>query len=76
MSTVYFGTKTTLVLYEFFAVKEALIEHGKEFAERGSFPVMDKVLKGHSKCVCALCVLCSGHIGHVERWKRETLCSH
>jgi hypothetical protein len=26
MSTVYFGTKTTLVMYEFFAVKEALIE--------------------------------------------------
>uniref|UniRef100_A0A8B7UK51 unspecific monooxygenase n=1 Tax=Castor canadensis TaxID=51338 RepID=A0A8B7UK51_CASCN len=44
--TLYLGMKPTVVLYGYEAVKEALIDHGEEFAGRGNFPVMDKLMKG------------------------------
>ncbi|XP_036048158.1 cytochrome P450 2C55 isoform X4 [Onychomys torridus] len=44
--TVYLGRKPTVVLHGYEAVKEALIDHGEEFAGRGSFPVAEKVNKG------------------------------
>lgn len=46
MFTVYFGMKPTVVLHGYEAVKEALIDRAEEFAGRGIFPVMDKVLQG------------------------------
>nr|XP_034364013.1 cytochrome P450 2C6-like isoform X2 [Arvicanthis niloticus] len=44
--TLYFGMKPTVVLHGYEAVKEALIDHGGEFADRGRFPVTDKIVKG------------------------------
>uniref|UniRef100_A0ABK0L8U7 unspecific monooxygenase n=1 Tax=Rattus norvegicus TaxID=10116 RepID=A0ABK0L8U7_RAT len=43
--TLYFGMKPTVILHGYEAVKEALIDHGEEFAERGSFPVVEKINK-------------------------------
>uniref|UniRef100_A0A8I6A4P2 unspecific monooxygenase n=3 Tax=Rattus norvegicus TaxID=10116 RepID=A0A8I6A4P2_RAT len=43
--TLYFGLKPTVILHGYEAVKEALIDHGEEFAERGSFPVVEKINK-------------------------------
>ncbi|XP_059254151.1 cytochrome P450 2C41-like isoform X2 [Mustela nigripes] len=45
--TLYFGMKPTVVLYGYEAVKEALIDLGEEFSARGSFPLAEKVNKGH-----------------------------
>ncbi|XP_032691830.1 cytochrome P450 2C41-like [Lontra canadensis] len=45
--TLYFGMKPTVVLYGYEAVKEALIDLGKEFSARGSFPLAEKLNKGH-----------------------------
>ncbi|XP_052028311.1 cytochrome P450 2C26 isoform X3 [Apodemus sylvaticus] len=44
--TLYFGMKPTVVLHGYEAVKEALIDHGEEFSDRGSFPVGEKINKG------------------------------
>ncbi|XP_036048978.1 cytochrome P450 2C26-like isoform X1 [Onychomys torridus] len=44
--TLYLGRKPTVVLHGYEAVKEALIDHGEEFAGRGSFPVVERVTKG------------------------------
>nr|XP_042119141.1 cytochrome P450 2C9-like isoform X2 [Peromyscus maniculatus bairdii] len=44
--TLYMGMKPSVVLHGYEAVKEALIDHGEEFAGRGSFPVSEKVNKG------------------------------
>ncbi|XP_036048816.1 cytochrome P450 2C26-like isoform X2 [Onychomys torridus] len=44
--TLYLGRKPTVVLHGYEAVKEALIDHGEEFAGRGSFPVAEKINKG------------------------------
>ncbi|XP_034357269.1 cytochrome P450 2C6 [Arvicanthis niloticus] len=44
--TLYFGMKPTVVLHGYEVVKEALIDHGEEFAERGIFPLADKTNKG------------------------------
>ncbi|XP_052618601.1 cytochrome P450 2C25-like isoform X3 [Peromyscus californicus insignis] len=44
--TLYLGRKPTVVLHGYEAVKEALIDHGEEFAGRGSFPIADRVSKG------------------------------
>ncbi|XP_076419136.1 cytochrome P450 2C11 [Peromyscus maniculatus bairdii] len=44
--TLYMGMKPSVVLHGHEAVKEALIDHGEEFAGRGSFPVSEKVNKG------------------------------
>ncbi|XP_050013952.1 cytochrome P450 2C42-like isoform X3 [Alexandromys fortis] len=65
--TLYLGRKPAVVLYGYEAVKEALIDHGEEFAGRGSIPVFDKINKGlGSPCDptfilgCAPCnVICS-----------------
>lgn len=47
--TLYFGMKPTVILHGYEAVKEALIDHGEEFAERGSFPVVEKINKDLGK---------------------------
>nr|XP_048308726.1 cytochrome P450 2C25 isoform X3 [Myodes glareolus] len=44
--TLYLGMKPTVVLHGYEAVKEALIDHGEEFADRGSFPILEKINKG------------------------------
>ncbi|XP_060048321.1 cytochrome P450 2C18-like isoform X1 [Erinaceus europaeus] len=44
--TVYFGTKPTVVLHGYEAVKEALTDMGKEFSGRAVFPVFEKLNKG------------------------------
>ena len=49
MFTLYLGMQPTVVLHGYEAVKEALIDHGEEFAGRGSFPVAEKINKGLGK---------------------------
>ncbi|XP_059102775.1 cytochrome P450 2C25 isoform X4 [Peromyscus eremicus] len=44
--TLYLGRQPTVVLHGYEAVKEALIDHGEEFAGRGSFPMAEKINKG------------------------------
>ncbi|XP_035317645.1 cytochrome P450 2C26 isoform X2 [Cricetulus griseus] len=44
--TLYLGMKPTVVLHGYEAVKEALIDHGEEFAGRGSFPMAERLNKG------------------------------
>uniref|UniRef100_A0A4X2L8Z9 unspecific monooxygenase n=1 Tax=Vombatus ursinus TaxID=29139 RepID=A0A4X2L8Z9_VOMUR len=44
--TLYIGSEPVVVLYGYEAVKEALIDHGEEFAARGSLPIIDAVNKG------------------------------
>ncbi|KAL6031120.1 hypothetical protein STEG23_024736 [Scotinomys teguina] len=44
--TLYLGMKPTVVLHGYEAVKEALIDHGEEFAGRGRFPVSERINKG------------------------------
>ncbi|XP_040848357.1 cytochrome P450 2C26-like isoform X2 [Ochotona curzoniae] len=43
--TLYFGTKPTVILHGYEAVKEALVERGDEFAGRGSIPIFEKFTK-------------------------------
>ncbi|XP_077800967.1 cytochrome P450 family 2 subfamily C member 93 isoform X1 [Macaca mulatta] len=45
--TVYFGLKPTVVLHGYEALKEALIDHGEEFSERGALPLIERSQKGH-----------------------------
>ncbi|XP_027263211.1 cytochrome P450 2C26 isoform X2 [Cricetulus griseus] len=44
--TLYLGMKPTVVLHGYEAVKEALIDHGEEFAGRGSFPMAERINEG------------------------------
>nr|AAH51050.1 Cyp2c50 protein [Mus musculus] len=44
--TLYLGNKPTVVLHGYEAVKEALVDHGEEFAGRGRLPVFDKATNG------------------------------
>ncbi|XP_004580089.2 cytochrome P450 2C5-like [Ochotona princeps] len=44
--TLYLGTKPTVVLHGYEAVKEALIDLGEDFAGRGRFPILEKVNNG------------------------------
>uniref|UniRef100_A0A8C6GT43 unspecific monooxygenase n=1 Tax=Mus spicilegus TaxID=10103 RepID=A0A8C6GT43_MUSSI len=44
--TLYLGSKPTVILHGYEAVKEALIDRGEEFAGRGSFPMAEKIIKG------------------------------
>ncbi|XP_036049011.1 cytochrome P450 2C29-like isoform X2 [Onychomys torridus] len=44
--TLYLGRKPTVVLHGYEAVKEALIDHGEEFAGRGILPVAERVTNG------------------------------
>jgi cytochrome P450 family 2 subfamily C len=41
--------KPTVVLHGYEAVKEALIDHGEEFAVKGIFPLAEKNSKGLGK---------------------------
>ncbi|KAL1763828.1 cytochrome P450 2C26, partial [Sigmodon hispidus] len=45
--TLYLGRRPAVVLHGYETVKEALIDHGEEFAGRGIFPVADKFAKGY-----------------------------
>ncbi|XP_075830091.1 cytochrome P450 2C27 isoform X2 [Microtus pennsylvanicus] len=44
--TLYLGMQPTVVLHGYEAVKEALVDHGEEFAGRGSFPMGERISKG------------------------------
>ncbi|XP_058527069.1 cytochrome P450 2C18-like [Ochotona princeps] len=44
--TLYFGTKPTVILHGYEAVKEALVDRGEEFAGRGSIPLLERINKG------------------------------
>ncbi|XP_053119195.1 cytochrome P450 2C19-like isoform X1 [Hemicordylus capensis] len=44
--TVYFGPERMVVLHSFETVKKVLVEHGDEFTNRGTLPVIDKINKG------------------------------
>nr|XP_034962764.1 cytochrome P450 2C19-like isoform X4 [Zootoca vivipara] len=44
--TMYFGAERVVVLHGYDAVKEALIDHGDEFAARGHLPLADDFNKG------------------------------
>ena len=52
MYTLYLGRKPTVVLHGYEAVKEALVDHGEEFAGRGRLPVFDKATNGMGKYTC------------------------
>ncbi|GAB1302391.1 Cytochrome P450 2C29 [Apodemus speciosus] len=56
--TLYFGMKPTVVLHGYETVKEALIDHGEEFSERGSLPLLEKFNKGFGMA-----------FSHGNRWK-------
>ncbi|XP_023564605.1 cytochrome P450 2C5-like isoform X2 [Octodon degus] len=45
--TLHLGMKPTVVLHGYEAVKEALIDLGEDFSGRGSFPIAEKINKGH-----------------------------
>ncbi|XP_029464661.1 cytochrome P450 2G1-like [Rhinatrema bivittatum] len=57
--TVYFGSRPVVVLCDYEAVKEALIDHAEEFSGRGEIPILDKNIKGFGV------VFSNG-----ERWKQ------
>ncbi|KAM7330170.1 hypothetical protein ACRRTK_011783 [Alexandromys fortis] len=44
--TLHFGTKPSVVLHGYEAVKEALVNFGEEFSGRGSFPISERVNRG------------------------------
>nr|XP_042119112.1 cytochrome P450 2C25 isoform X9 [Peromyscus maniculatus bairdii] len=44
--TLYLGRKPSVVLHGYEAVKEALVDHGEEFAGRGSLPMDERINKG------------------------------
>ncbi|KAM6183783.1 cytochrome P450 2C9-like isoform 1-T1 [Erethizon dorsatum] len=44
--TLYLGRKPIVVLHGYEAVKEALVDHGEDFAGRGSFSIAEKLNKG------------------------------
>nr|XP_020633780.1 cytochrome P450 2C18-like isoform X3 [Pogona vitticeps] len=44
--TVHFGRSPVVVLHGYDVIKEALIDHGDEFAFRGRLPFFDKISKG------------------------------
>ncbi|XP_075830100.1 cytochrome P450 2C27-like [Microtus pennsylvanicus] len=44
--TLYLAMQPTVVLHGYEAVKEALVDHGEEFAGRGSFPISERINKG------------------------------
>ncbi|XP_027696323.1 cytochrome P450 2C23-like [Vombatus ursinus] len=57
--TLYIGTQHVVVLHGYNIVKEALIDQGDGFAERGIIPVFEDVVKGQGVV-----------FSHGERWKQ------
>uniref|UniRef100_A0A7N4NL65 unspecific monooxygenase n=1 Tax=Sarcophilus harrisii TaxID=9305 RepID=A0A7N4NL65_SARHA len=47
--TLYFGSQRIVVLHGYKIVKEALIDQGDAFADRGSIPIFDDVIKKKGK---------------------------
>ncbi|XP_053117708.1 cytochrome P450 2C19-like [Hemicordylus capensis] len=44
--TMYFGPERVVVLHSFETVKKVLVEHGDEFTNRFTLPIIDKINKG------------------------------
>ena len=63
-----------MVLHGYEAVKEALINHGEEFAGRGTIPVFDKLKKNCGKCPCTNMFMCL-HI-HASNCAHAPMCSY
>ncbi|KAG8552936.1 hypothetical protein GDO81_003169 [Engystomops pustulosus] len=57
--TVYFGTKPTVMLCGYDAVKEALVDNKEAFSGRGRMPVHEYILKGYGIIV-----------SNGERWRQ------
>lgn len=49
MFTLYLGSKPTVILHGYEAVKEALIDHGEEFSGRENIPMSEKINNGLGK---------------------------
>ncbi|XP_037374396.1 cytochrome P450 2C23-like [Talpa occidentalis] len=49
LSILYLGSKPTVVLYGYDAVKEALIDRGEEFLDRSYVPIAEETLKGNGE---------------------------
>ncbi|XP_053118958.1 cytochrome P450 2C5-like isoform X2 [Hemicordylus capensis] len=43
--TIYFGSERMVILHSYDTLKKVLVEHGDEFINRGSFPIIDKFTK-------------------------------
>ena len=52
MYTLYFGMKPTVVLCGYEVVKDALIDLGEGFSQRGNLPVLARAAKGCGGCAC------------------------
>jgi hypothetical protein len=50
--TLYFGSKPTVVVHGYEAVKEALDDLGEEFSGRGSFQIFERINNDLGKCAC------------------------
>ncbi|XP_043837739.1 cytochrome P450 2C44-like [Dromiciops gliroides] len=57
--TVYFGSQPVVIIHGYKALKEALIDQGDIFGERGKIPIFDDIYKGHGIT-----------FGHGEKWKQ------
>ncbi|XP_036591522.1 cytochrome P450 2C44-like [Trichosurus vulpecula] len=57
--TVYFGSQPVVILHGYKALKEALIDQGDIFGDRGKIPIFDDNYKGHGIT-----------FGHGEKWKQ------
>ena len=57
--TLYFAMKPTMVLCGYETVKEAPIDLGEEFSQRGSLSVLERDAKGYGGCARV----------HVQHWK-------
>ncbi|XP_044518928.1 cytochrome P450 2C23-like [Gracilinanus agilis] len=58
--TLYFGTQRVVVLHGYNTVKEALIDQGDIFLERGNVPIFEDTVKGQGVV-----------FGRGERWKQN-----
>ncbi|XP_018424946.1 PREDICTED: cytochrome P450 2G1-like [Nanorana parkeri] len=50
--TLYFGSKPVIMLYGYETVKEALVDHADEFADRGNLATIDDVVSGAGVGFC------------------------
>ncbi|XP_043841075.1 cytochrome P450 2C44-like [Dromiciops gliroides] len=57
--TLYMGTQRVVVLHGYSITKEALVDQGDVFMERGDMPIFDDMLKGQGVV-----------FSHGERWKQ------
>ncbi|XP_056393988.1 cytochrome P450 2G1-like isoform X1 [Hyla sarda] len=57
--TLYFGSRPVVILTGYQMVKDALIDHGEDFSNRGQMPMVDRFFQAHGM------ILSNG-----ERWKQ------